>query len=282
MTTAARVRDAYLTVNGVELHYRERGSADAPPLFIFHGLTGHAWEFDPLAEALAEEYHVFSVNQRGHGASEWADDYSQSTMAEDIAEVIRKLAGGPARVIGHSMGAVNSWTSAARHPELFERLVTLDIGPEVIVSKEIRDGFVGALDVAASATFSDPEEAVANYLPEYIENSSEEQRTFVLNNIRQQSDGSWTWRFDALGLKGWFDVSPEAAERHWAALRSLRMPVLVIQGAESVFWDEAMFNRTAEAISGSQRVRIENAGHDVHMDQLDELVAVLRAFLREV
>lgn len=281
MTTTARVRDAHITINGVKLHYRERGSADAPPLFIFHGITGHAWEFDPLAEALSDEYHVFSVNQRGHGASEWAEDYSQSTMADDIAEIIQQLAGGPARVIGHSMGGVNGWTCAARYPDLIERLVILDIGPEVIVSPEIRDGFFEALDAHAAAAYGDPEDAVAGYLPEYVSNTSEEQRTFVLNNIRQQPDGTWTWRFDAQGLKGWFDVSPEAAERHWAALRSLQIPVLVIQGTDSPFWDEDSFKRTVSAISNCEAVRILDSGHDLHMDQLEELVATLRVFLRD-
>ena len=41
-----------------------------------HGLTGHAWEFDRVASTLTDRFRVLAVNQRGHGASSWADAYS--------------------------------------------------------------------------------------------------------------------------------------------------------------------------------------------------------------
>src|SRR5690606_23437466 len=50
--TDTQVNDRYINVNGVELHYREWGHADAPPLVLLHGITGHAWEFDSVAAAL--------------------------------------------------------------------------------------------------------------------------------------------------------------------------------------------------------------------------------------
>jgi esterase len=83
-----QAQDECVVVNGLRLHYREWGSASVLPAVILHGLTGHAWEFDGVASALARQYHVLAVNQRGHSASSWTEEYSPKTTADDVAALV--------------------------------------------------------------------------------------------------------------------------------------------------------------------------------------------------
>ena len=68
MKTEIQAQDKHVMVQSLQFHYREWGRTSALPLLVLHGLTGHAWEFDGVASALADQYHVLAVNQQGHGA----------------------------------------------------------------------------------------------------------------------------------------------------------------------------------------------------------------------
>lgn len=159
----ARVQpaDRNLEVNGLRLHLREWGEADAPPVVILHGITGHAWEFDRLADHLAGTYHVLVINQRGHGASDRADTYSPAVMAHDVVALLDQLGLDRVRVVGHSMGGINGLWLAARHPERVERLAVLDIDVGTVTAPELFERMAGALEWYASARFDRPEAGVA-------------------------------------------------------------------------------------------------------------------------
>jgi len=245
----AEVEDGYVVVKGVRLHYREWGTAGEPPVVILHGLTGHAWEFDGVAAALAaDEHHVVAVNQRGHGASAWADDYSPEIMADDAAALIEALELGRVTVIGHSMGGVNGWWLAARHPELVERIVILDIEPEAITSEKLYGGWIAALNAYARARFADSEAAVAVYLEGYAGAEREALRTFARNNIEEGSDGQWAWRFDARRLSSWLRHALDAGDEHWARLRDVACPTLIVRAANSPYTTAPAAERMAETM----------------------------------
>ena len=274
------VEDRFVAVNGVRLHYREWGTAGAPPVVILHGLTGHAWEFDGVAAALAAGgHHVVAVNQRGHGASAWADDYSPGIMADDAAAVIEALELRGVTLIGHSMGGVNGWWLAARHPELVERFVILDIDPEAITSETLYEGWTTALNAYAQARFADAEAAVAAYLEGYTGAQREALRTFALNNIEEGSDGQWAWRFDARRLSSWLRHALDAGDAHWARLRQLACPTLIVRAVNSPYTTAPAAERMAGTIPDARLVEMPDSGHDVHIDQLDALLAELRSFL---
>lgn len=278
MTTEIQAQDRHITANGLRFHYREWGAADAPPLLVLHGLTGHAWEFDGVAFALSDRFRVLAVDQRGHGDSSWAGEYSPEVMADDLAALGDALELGSARVIGHSMGGVNGWWFAARHPESVERLAILDVNPEVITSDEMVSGWTAALDAYAQAVYADPEEAVAEYLDGYTGPHQQELRAFVLNNLTQASDGRWSWRFDARGLAGWMQSACASGEAHWAALQKLACPTLVIRAGVSPVTSATDIERMAREIPRARSVEIPNAGHDSHIEQRDALLSELRAF----
>ncbi|WP_046468017.1 alpha/beta fold hydrolase [Allosalinactinospora lopnorensis] len=77
----------------------------------------------PLAEA---GYRVAAMDLRGHGDSDTTfGDYSTLATAGDVAALIEELGGGPALVVGNSLGATATAWVAATRPDLVSGVVLL-------------------------------------------------------------------------------------------------------------------------------------------------------------
>ena len=71
------LRAQRLTLRGRHLAYFDAGG-DGAPLLALHGHFGRARTFDRLAVALAPEWRVVALEQRGHGRSSPADEYDRA------------------------------------------------------------------------------------------------------------------------------------------------------------------------------------------------------------
>src|SRR6058998_3171089 len=80
-------------VNGLMLRALEWGAPGLPGLCFLHGGSAHAHWFDAVAPAFADRYHVLSLDQRGHGESEWARPatYATEDFAGDLLAVFDAL-----------------------------------------------------------------------------------------------------------------------------------------------------------------------------------------------
>src|SRR5262249_43469235 len=76
--------DRFVTVNGLRLHYLERGTADKPTLIIVHGNERHAHTFDHIVGEFTRDYRVIAIDMRGHGDSGWSPDAAY--LVEDHAK----------------------------------------------------------------------------------------------------------------------------------------------------------------------------------------------------
>lgn len=106
----------------VDLAWTEQGVG--PPLVLIMGLNapGSAWQ--PHVDQWAKSWRCVMVDNRGAGRSPAPPGpYRTGLLAEDYARLIRRLALGPCRVVGISMGGAIAQELALRHPDLVERLV---------------------------------------------------------------------------------------------------------------------------------------------------------------
>jgi pimeloyl-ACP methyl ester carboxylesterase len=113
-----RVRGA----GGVEIATSHLGG-DGPPVMLLHatGFHGRCWL--PMAPALAGHFSVWSIDQRGHGASGKAPSYLDwSFFVDDLFAVLDALGGrdpGAWRGVGHSMGGAVLLLAEQRRPGTF-------------------------------------------------------------------------------------------------------------------------------------------------------------------
>ena len=86
----------------MQLHFKESGRGRA--VILLHGLFGSADNWHPIALRLAENFHVFALDQRNHGQSPHGAEMNYSLMAADVNEFMELNGMEKALVIGHSMG----------------------------------------------------------------------------------------------------------------------------------------------------------------------------------
>ncbi len=126
-----RPLDRTLVVNGLRLHLLDWGGEGRTPLLLLHGFTGHAHAWDTLSIALQPHFHVYALDQRGHGESDPAEVYNPVVAFDDISGVLAQLGLTSLILVGLSMGGRNAMYFTAKRPEAVQKLVIVDIGPEI-------------------------------------------------------------------------------------------------------------------------------------------------------
>jgi pimeloyl-ACP methyl ester carboxylesterase len=117
----------YVDLGGVRSWYDERGAGD--PLVFMHGALVDSRFYDQNIEALAEHFHVFSHDRRGHGrTADVEDPMTFEAMVDDNVALLEEVVGGPAHLVGHSNGAFTALLTALRRPDLVRRLVMVSGG----------------------------------------------------------------------------------------------------------------------------------------------------------
>src|SRR5206468_2999331 len=213
-----RPLDRYVLVNGLRLHVLDWGGDGRTPLLLLHGFTGHAHAWDTLSIALQPHFHVFALDQRGHGDSDPADVYNPAVAFDDIGGVIEALGLKSLVLVGLSMGGRNAIYLTSKRPELVQKLVIVDIGPEI--SKR-----------AAAAPAGPPEpdtwdsiEQAAQHLYRGNPNPGiHYYRWVVTTSLRKRPDGAlvWKWHPSVKERRSQLDID------WWAVLKSITAPTLV-------------------------------------------------------
>lgn len=114
---------------GVQLNTIRRGSGD--PIVFIHGMGTAASTWDACAEALADRYLTIAVDLPGHGDSPCPEDRAAFTRDAALADLDLVLAelGGPAVLVGHSLGGYLALAHAATRPNVARGIVVLNTGP---------------------------------------------------------------------------------------------------------------------------------------------------------
>src|SRR3989442_2638655 len=102
--------------NGLTLHYYE-WPGPRPNLVLLHPSSGYGRMREATATALGAEFHVYALDQRGHGESGRPDgDYSAEEYADDLHLFFRHVGIDRAIVAGQSLGGRVGQVFAAVYP----------------------------------------------------------------------------------------------------------------------------------------------------------------------
>lgn len=262
-----------MTVAGLRFdHYPASDGADAhgAPWIILHGLFGSADNWRSQARALATDAPVFVPDMPNHGASVHEPVRPYDELADRLWRAIDEVAAsfpGPVRLLGHSMGGKAAMAMALVRPERVARLVVVDIAPKRYPSRH-EEIFAGMRAVAAAHVTSraQGDAVLAEWEP------LRPVRLFLLKSLVPDDGGAYRWRLNLDGLHdGYATISdwPTIAATYGG-------PTLVIAGGRSPYIgadDEARFPPLFPAV---RLVRLPDAGHWVHAEAREELLALVR------
>jgi pimeloyl-ACP methyl ester carboxylesterase len=94
-----------------------------------HGITSSHLGFGLVGAELGTDHLVVAADLRGRGGSrQLPGPYGMAAHAADLAAVVAHFGGGPAILVGHSMGGFAVAETARRYPGVVSRLVLIDGG----------------------------------------------------------------------------------------------------------------------------------------------------------
>lgn len=115
-------------------------------MMLLHALGERAANWAPVTPQLAEYFHVFALDFRGHGGSDWPGTYSFQLMCDDVVGALDQLGLAKVTLVGHSMGGTVAYLVAMQHPDRVERLIVEDVPPPFPRERAIPDRPAESLD----------------------------------------------------------------------------------------------------------------------------------------
>lgn len=271
--------DKDVQANGLKLRYQEWGAPEAPAIIMLHGFGVSGHMFDEFAQRLQDKYRLISIDQRGHGDSDWSPDgdYSREAFVSDLEAVRAALGLETFILIGHSMGGLNSVSYAVEFPQRLRALVLVDVGPE-----SAREGVDNIIRFTRG-----PDELE---FEQFVENAHRFNQRRTLDNIRERmrhrlkpgENGKWTWKFDKRfrqpdsGLRIGTELSNDQT---WQLFRDITVPTLLVRGGESDVLSQEVAERAAREMAATTLRVVPGAGHSVPGDNPDDFTFVVRSFL---
>jgi pimeloyl-ACP methyl ester carboxylesterase len=237
-----------------------------PPLLMLHGIYGRAEGWQPVVDALSQQFRLIIPDLRGHCQSEWPDDgYRLQDYAADAIGLLDTLGVENAFVLGHSLGALIAMETACASPEHVRAVVLED--PPSEQSDQTRT-WLGALLSAKRFT---PQQTYVALQGMYPDNSEDELRRQT-EWLRATADGPF------LALDGEVEMS---AGGFAGAMERISQPVLLLQadprcgGALST----AAARQAVVAHRHGRLVTFHDTGHTIHRERPVEFVAAVSQFL---
>lgn len=274
------IKDGFVKVGALKLHYLDYGGAGKPALVCIHGLTGNAHNFDPLAPDLARSYHALSFDVRGRGESGWGPptEYLPQNYVKDLAGALDAMKIERCTLIGTSMGGIISIMYAGGWPERVERVVLNDIGPEIDPAGLAR---IAAYVGVAPDRFANLDEVAAYYRENYPPMAEMEQdalRESVKWSVKPAPDGTLTWKMDPAVRRPLRGGTAQQRLDLWVPFTRIACPILVVRGAISDILSPQTANQMHTTHANVEVVEIPGVGHAPSLVEPESLAA-LRKFL---
>jgi 3-oxoadipate enol-lactonase len=239
---------------------------------LLHGfpLCKDMWR--PQALALQDGNRVIVPDLRGFGGSSPFDESpSLDQMADDVAGLLAALKiNEPVVVGGLSMGGYIALAVARKYPNVLRALILADTRaePDDAKAKANRDSMI------AFAQTHQARDVIDQMLPKLLTDKSLSENPGLVEEIRRMASAQTT-----AGIIGALKVLRDRPDAR-PILSTIRVPALVLVGAEDTLTPPAMAETLATGIANAKLVTIPGAGHMSNLEQPEMFNSALETFLR--
>ncbi|WP_425353054.1 alpha/beta fold hydrolase [Saccharomonospora piscinae] len=272
-----------MSVDGLDVFYREAGPRDAPVILLLHGYPTSSHMFRHLIPALADRYHVIAPDHIGFGRSSAPSvgdfTYTFAALTEVTAAFLRAVGVTKYTVYVQDYGAPIAWRLALADPEAVEGVISQN-------GNAYEEGFVPEFWEPVWAYGADPSEANERALRPALEREAIEwQYTHGVPDVTTVDPDAWEHDLALLARPG-VDRAQLALFADYTGNRALyprvqdwlrisRVPVLAVWGRNDEIFGPAgatAFRRD----SPDARVELLDGGHFLLESHLDEVVRIIR------
>lgn len=271
--------------NGKNVSYLQWGQDNGPAIICGHGLTGNALDFKFVGEYFAKlGYRILAIDMPGRGQSDWTDaeNYNFARYVSDLNNFLAHEKIDHCVWLGVSMGGLLGIRMAAVENSRIEKLILVDVGPEV--PQDQLDFISGYLSLAP---IFETIEGVIGAMKQSIGTpfyrgpmKEDEWKFFAESSMKKLPDGRYTRSFDP-GIAQEFKNQPLGHTDMWQEWENIKQPVLAIRGELSLLFPARIaedMNRRKQGAAMAFET-IADAGH-VPSLYPDEQIDIIRNWLQ--
>jgi pimeloyl-ACP methyl ester carboxylesterase len=275
-------------IRGLRYHLTCWGAPEAPPVVLLHGWMDTGGTFQFLVDQMSERWSFVAPDWCGFGRSEWeAGGYWFPNYLADLDTLLDMFSpGGPAILVGHSMGGNVATLYAGVRPQRVSRLVNLEgLGLPRTSPEHAPERYRRWLDeLRGTPTFSTYAsiEQFAQFLAGRNARLDAARARFIAEAWAERSaEGNITVRADPRHKL----VNPvlyrrEEAEACW---RAVTAPVLLLLGGLSEFRGrlgaDSSDDRLRQLFMDARIATVPDAGHMMHHERPADVARLIEAFL---
>lgn len=282
------VAHRFITVDGVEIFYREAGAPDAPVLLLPHGYPSSSYQYRALMPALADRWRTLAPDFPGFGRSGTPDPSAFGFDFNAYANFLDRFATalGLTRyaLYLHDYGSQIGLRHAIRRPERVAALI--------IQNGDIYEDALGPKYDVIKAYWQDPSATTRAPLEHAISEAGfrDEFVGEVEASVAQRVPPDlWTLHWHlmntpqrrrlALGLMEGLKANLEWFPKYQHYLREHRPPALILWGPQDGYMPEAAARAYLRDLPGAHLHLFNDGGHWLLETHLAEVVPLLRDFL---
>ena len=261
---------------GMTLAYNVHENPQAPVLVLIHGLTSTKESFNLTIPYLAGNYHILSLDLRGHGESSQQEPYAFAQLVEDICAVLDHEGIEKATLVGGSFACAPIQQLAVRYPDRVDRLVLIDGG---FARNAEMPGFdLDGLKTRPPVSFPNREALLKFVRDSYAEHVSDFVDEQAMREFVQREDGRY---YFALPQEAFVAYASEYATFPLDELAAtLTKPVLVLQATRRPeFYDEALQKYLAK-FPTAQAIKIPDSPHPLMISHPQEVACAIDTFIK--
>ena len=269
-----------LEVPGATIAYEDSGPPpdrpDAPTVVFGHGLLFSGWMFHAQVAALSSRYRCVTVDWRGQGDSPptRGGDYEMDTLFSDAVALVEHLGVGPVHWVGLSMGGFVGQRIGARRGDLLRSLTLLDTSPDrEPVGSAVKD--LAMANVYRLVGTRPLRSAVLKIMfgP-----------TFLADPASRPTTDRFIERLERCDRGGMRHAIIAVATRKpvYEELAAVRVPTLVVTGADDRPTPPDKGRRIADRIPGAQLEIVPQCGHSSTVEQPATITRLIAQFLASV
>lgn len=249
-------------VGDITLHYEESGRG-APVLLIpGSAARGRTWWLHQVPALVDAGYRAITVDNRGVGRSgPAAPGLRVGDLVADTVAAIERVAGGPCRLIGTSMGAYVVQELLLVRPELVSQAVLMAsrARPDAVsLALKAAERVMADAGVVVPPAYDAVNRALQNLSPRTLDDPDSAQDWL---DIMEMFPTDWTDPAQRTHI----DVVVDTDRR--PAYGGIRVPTLVLSFADDLIAPAARGRELADTIPESRYVRIPDAGHYGYLEQ---------------
>lgn len=267
--------------DGVTLAADVGGDPNRPHVLLMHGGGQTRFSWGRAARELIQTgYHVISLDLRGHGDSDWAEngDYRIDAFVGDLYSILDAVP-GPVALVGASLGGIASLVAIGEsNRPIANALVLVDVVPRLEETGTQRIRAFMTANPDGFASIQEAADAVTGYRPGRPHRPNPEG---LMKNLRLAPNGRYYWHWDPAFVAGPKSIHSSAdLGRFRRAASRVRVPTLLVHGKLSDVVSAEGVDEFLGLIPGAQVADVHDASHMVAADRNDIFNQAVESFLR--